>query len=62
MEKYQVKCYNCKKDIDLELTPEEETIFEKEMEAGNAVMLCIDCCGPIISSETTDTIDNLENG
>lgn len=38
-----MKCYKCGKDIDLEMTPDEEESLDKEMKEHGVIMICIEC-------------------
>lgn len=42
-----MKCHNCKKDIDLEMTPEEEVDCQKELDEHKVVMVCYKCYEPL---------------
>jgi len=38
-----MECYQCKKDIDFELSTEEELEFKKQLEESKVIVLCIEC-------------------
>ena len=47
-----MNCYNCEKDIDLELTPNEEDDMISKMKESNVILICIEC---------SDSFENCKN-